>query len=236
MEIIVDERERALFESFQGDIPVSTRVLPLGDILFEYETKPLLLIERKSFPDLLASIKDGRYKEQSLRMQYTWKPHQIIYLIEGHYTQLSQVADKNILFSAMTSLQIFKGFHIVRSSSLKDSADILMHMAKKISKELLKGTVMYGGIAMDPPAYSSVVKSVKKENVTPSNIGEIMLCQIPGIQTVTAQSIMLLAGSIAELIRILKETPEKVACIRVNDRAISKAVVLNLHKYLLSPI
>ena len=38
--------------------------------------------------------------------------------------------------------------------------------------------------------YVSVVKKVKKENITPENIAEIMLCQIPGISSVTALAIM----------------------------------------------
>ena len=38
--------------------------------------------------------------------------------------------------------------------------------------------------------YSTVVKKVKKENVTPQNIGEIILCQIPGISSVSAIAIM----------------------------------------------
>jgi hypothetical protein len=38
--------------------------------------------------------------------------------------------------------------------------------------------------------YCSVIKKVKKENITPDNIGEIMLCQIPGISSTTAIAIL----------------------------------------------
>ena len=34
------------------------------------------------------------------------------------------------------------------------------------------------------------IKKVKKENITEDNIGEIMLCQIPGISSVTSLAIM----------------------------------------------
>ena len=42
----------------------------------------------------------------------------------------------------------------------------------------------------DIKSYSSVVKKVKKDNITADNIGEIMLCQIPGISSTTAGAIM----------------------------------------------
>ena len=43
--------------------------LDLGDIIIEYNDIPLIIIERKTIPDLLASIKDGRYKEQKKRIR-----------------------------------------------------------------------------------------------------------------------------------------------------------------------
>jgi ERCC4-type nuclease len=52
-------------------------------------------------------------------------------------------------------------------------------------------------------AYASVVKKVKKENVTPENIGEIVLSQIPGISSVTATAIILHFGSLVCLINKL---------------------------------
>jgi hypothetical protein len=35
-----------------------------------------------------------------------------------------------------------------------------------------------------------LVKTVKKDNITPENMGEILLCQIPGISSVTAKAII----------------------------------------------
>ena len=43
---------------------------------------------------------------------------------------------------------------------------------------------------LKPADYCNVVKKVKKDNVTPGNIGEIILCQIPGISSITAIAIM----------------------------------------------
>ena len=42
---------------------------------------------------------------------------------------------------------------------------------------------------------AEVVKKVKKENITPENIGEIILSQIPGVSSHTSQIIMNKFGS-----------------------------------------
>ena len=78
MKIIVDEREHALYDRLDARLSIlknpsfailEKRVLPLGDILIETdEGKKVMLIERKTYTDLLASIKDSRYEEQSYRL------------------------------------------------------------------------------------------------------------------------------------------------------------------------
>jgi len=64
------------------------------------DDKDILLFERKSFSDLLSSIKDGRYEEQSYRLLNSgeFPPHSIFYLIEGMFSQLRAPSDKKLLF------------------------------------------------------------------------------------------------------------------------------------------
>ena len=121
MRIIIDERETALYErclallgqNNNSIIQLSKEVLPLGDILLKSSNTQenghdiiYLIIERKSFSDLLASIKDGRYEEQSYRLEHSSglpSPHSIIYLLEGMFSQLRNDYDKKIIY-----LNIFK--------------------------------------------------------------------------------------------------------------------------------
>ena len=122
MKVIIDERETALYEKCESIldsqqkasyIQLSKEVLNLGDILIKTdEDKDVLLIERKSFSDLLASIKDGRYEEQSYRLLHSsgFPPHSVFYLIEGMLSQLRAPIEKKIIFSAISTLQFFKGF------------------------------------------------------------------------------------------------------------------------------
>jgi len=84
--------------------------------------------------------------------------------------------------------------------------------------------------------YCHVVKKVKKENITPENIGEIMLCQIPGISSVLAIEIMKEFGNLPNLIMEVKNNPQRLESIRLTSngksRKIAKNVVENIRKYL----
>jgi hypothetical protein len=58
------------------------------------------------------------------------------------------------------------------------------------------------------PPYSSVVKIKKKDNVTPTNIGVIMLCQIPNVSHTIATIVLQEHGTIQKLIEALKQGRE----------------------------
>ena len=99
MKIIIDNREHLLYDKIHAilfttpnpDIQISFEPIPLGDILIKTDDdKTVLIIERKSILDLLSSIKDGRYDEQSYRLSHSDEccPHNIIYLIEGMFSIL----------------------------------------------------------------------------------------------------------------------------------------------------
>ena len=212
MRIVIDVRERALIEKvnsittetpFATKFDISQEALTLGDISIRYgeESKEILIIERKSFADLLASIKDGRYEEQSHRLIHSsgLPAHNIYYIVEGIISQVS-VAEKRLIFATMTSLSYFKGFSVLKTGSVQETAEMVLAIADKLSREFAKGTSVGVGVVVEPSnttsseshvaSYSNFVKRVKKDNITPENMGEIMLSQIPGISAVTASTIM----------------------------------------------
>jgi ERCC4-type nuclease len=239
--IIIDERETLLFHACKPTDhihEITKAVLPLGDILIASDSgTPHVLFERKTLSDLLASIKDGRYEEQSYRLQHSslLPPHNIVYIIEGMYSQLAKPTDKKIILSAMTSLLHFKGFSVLRTASVQDTAELIVYMADKIHRSLLQGKTLYAPSQEETiESYSTVVKKVKKDNLTPENMGEVILCQIPGIRSVTASAIMkLVQGSILNLIQLLQTSPHTLETIIVGERKISKTVVANLKRFLL---
>jgi ERCC4-type nuclease len=274
MKIIIDEREHSLYEKCQILLPqyknivLSKEVLPLGDIFIKTnDNVDILLIERKSFSDLLSSIKDGRYEEQSYRLLNSTGilPHSIFYLLEGMFSQLYNPLDKKIILSAMTSLQYFKGFSLIRTSSVNESAEFVLSMADKIERELHKGKQPYYlseayqqhkiissiennennidlsnnilNTQITSSQYCSVVKKVKKDNITPENIGEIILCQIPGISYTTAIAIMKNFNGFPHFINELKNNPQCIENISLESngkmRKISKSILENIRRFLL---
>jgi hypothetical protein len=85
--------------------------------------------------------------------------------------------------------------------------------------------------------YCSVIKKVKKDNINEENIGEIMLCQIPGISSVTALTIMEKYKYLPNLVKSLQEDPDCLNGISTTDangktRKISKTTIATIVKYL----
>ena len=303
MKIIIDIREQSLFDNFlskpqedaiKNNIQIEKQVLPLGDILFVSDEGDLIcIIERKTLSDLFASIKDGRYKEQSYRLSNSTEccKHNVFYLIEG---VLRMPKEKTLAYATMTSLQLFKGFSVIRTSSQNETVELLITMAHKISREFKKGNcIVYSNeqinndiiineiisneiisneiisneiisselnetqALIEPTTiykpselisnsnnnnnntnhYCNVVKKVKKENITPENIGEIILCQIPGISSVTAIAIMRKFTNFMNLIDELKLNSDCLDNFTIETsgkvRKINKTSIENIKKYLL---
>lgn len=312
MKVIIDERERDLYSACDSIvsanstyIQLSKEVLPLGDIFITTdEGKHVMLIERKSLRDLLASIKDGRYEEQSYRLMHSsgLPPHSILYMIEGSLSELRTSMEKRIVYSALTSLNYFKGFSTIRTMSVRETAEYIIWMSEKIERNFLKSvfpyylqpqfcnfmqkpvvnireppidleetesssgsqnisninenvlthrenvltpssdTNIYTPIVQpsQPANYCTVVKKVKKENITPENIGEIILCQIPGISAVSAIAIMKKFSTFPNFMKEIKENPDclnDIICETKGEtnksRKLGKNCIENLKRYFL---
>ena len=275
MKIKIDNREHELIRMCKyylsispiyKDIDIVVEVLPLGDVIICDDKEDKLIIERKSLSDLSSSIKDGRYDEQSYRLNgLNHHNHNIIYMIEGDMNRLNLFKDridKTTLYSAMLSLNYYKGFSVLRSSNTDESALIICNMAYKIKKsDETDGkrafysnqhvvTPIIDAIVNDvtittttptendgEPNYCSVIKKVKKENITVENIGEIMLCQIPGISSVSAIAVMAQYKTIQNLILKLKEDDACLTTVTYTNtknqiRKINKTVISNIKKFL----
>jgi ERCC4-type nuclease len=267
MKIRVDNREQELLKHIREliiniplfkDIEVQVENLPLGDIIISNNVEDKLFIERKSTNDLAASIKDGRYEEQSYRLNGINHPnHNIIYLIEGDVNRVNRFKDNKMekltLYSSIFSLNYYKGFSVIRSFSIDESAIFICNTANKLRKgELENKLPYYQNIVKQNSSetleetdqscdkdYVSVVKKIKKDNITPNNIGEIMLSQIPGISSVTAIAIMNKFGTLPNLITQIQENENCLKDISYTNsknqiRKINKNCLVNIIKFLLN--
>jgi len=273
MKLIIDERETTLYdkccsivqtEGHSTTVQIIKRVIPLGDILIHTdEDNEVCIIERKSLSDLLSSIKDGRYEEQSHRLSHATglHAHNIIYIIEGMTSQLRSFLEKRIVYSAITSLSFFKGFSVYRTASIQETAEMIVWMADKIDRDCMKGKKPYyvkrtnlGQNLIDSSIeisqenttnepviqnYCNVVKKVKKDNITPQNVGEIMLSQIPGISSVTAIAIMRNYSSFSQFLVEMEKNPDCLKDVTYESngkvRKINKTAAESIHKFLIRP-
>ena len=269
MKIIVDEREAALYalliqQPCDDKKPkIEKRVLPLGDILFTSDDESIThqVIERKSVADLLSSVKDGRYAEQSYRLGNCFpNRHNILYLIEGPVRD----HDKKLVFACMASLNYFKGVSITRTVSLAETAQYIEITADKIARELEKGTsisvssapatvsVAHTSTTVTPSDnapiievqqatstfdYCSVVKVAKKANITRDNIGQLMLMQIPGISSTISGEIMRPFATFAAFIDHLRTEPAYLDTIVLESsgkkRKLGSNIIAAIRDYLL---
>jgi len=271
MIIKIDTREQDLFNKITNlvtNIPIFKQIiikletLPIGDIIISDDKEDKLIIERKSVSDLFASIKDGRYEEQSYRLNgLNHHNHNIVYLIEGDVNRVNRFkTDNNIekltLYSAMFSLNYFKGFSVLRTFSLDETAIMICNMSYKLEKESTTKKAFYQNIIPQQDGgseeitnsddieqcgtakdYVNVVKKVKKENITTDNIGEIMLCQIPGVSSVTAITILEKYKTLSDLIKAIELDNNCLKDIASTNtkgqtRKISKTCISNIVKFL----
>jgi ERCC4-type nuclease len=290
--LTIDVRERELIKLVQriikttpkfNNIQLIIKSMPLGDISFgKSDITPeglteYLIIERKSVSDLTASIKDGRYAEQSFRLSGTPYPnHNIIYLIEGSILtppkkassyshskykyaksstnakssipdgvcvfgaltssnnnennnnddtekqtpvepEISLTTNQTAAYSAMFTLNYSKGFSVLRTDSLRETAIFICNSFEKWCRTLDKDTSLVGGTNKEmneennnEQSYIDVVKRVKKDNITPDNIGELLLCQFPGVSTASSIAIMRKFTTFINLIHEIERNPETV--------------------------
>ena len=102
------------------ELQIITENLPLGDIIITDNVNEKLIIERKTIKDLFASIKDGRYEEQSYRLNgLNHHNHNIIYLIEGDVNNLNRFKDNNFWsLKRIRFKQLFQMLHIIMTENL----------------------------------------------------------------------------------------------------------------------
>jgi ERCC4-type nuclease len=265
-------------------LKIKVENLKLGDIVISDDGdgngdgnggNELLIFERKSLNDLASSIKDGRYAEQSFRLDgYESVPnHNIVYIIEGDLSKWKENAkygcksrvNKKTLLSSMCSILYYKGFSVIRTMNMTETCELILNWADKLEREKGAKKPYYNfncssakmekqepeeesqepqraQLVHESQHYCDVFK-IKKEkngNITPGNIGEIMLCTIPGISSKTAIVIMKEFKTINGLIKSLEKDAHCLNNIYMETngkkRKISSQCIENIRNYLLGNV
>lgn len=242
--------------------------MAIGDIVLRTDPgTDIMLIERKTLSDFAASIRDGRYKEQSYRLNRCCElaNHNIVYVIEGDIskyvdrTKGGNIISRKALYSAMFSMLFCKGFSVIRTQNIRETADLILNFADKYDSltEPIR-TPYYGPTSKqeqqqqkqaqphsNPPdadadtEYAGLFKHKERSSqITPDNIGEIMISAVPCVSAKTAATIMCEFKTMANLIECMKRDRSCLDGLynmsqTGSKRKLSKICVDNLFKFLI---
>jgi ERCC4-type nuclease len=188
---VCDTRERDLIPLLSN---IPTRNLPVGDIWIGLSGENVLpgglVIERKAVADLEASIKDGRYREQRLRLlthcQETGaRP---LYIIEGNLDRLNATRFQgNTLRKFLHRLQIRYGVPVIQTESLEGTANICSVLLDQWQTDKTV-FVVEDGAKKDYAASVTIHKRGNKED--PAVFASMVLQQCPGVSAAIAKAIL----------------------------------------------
>lgn len=239
MKLFIDCREKKLIslcEKIDG-LDISTGSLPLGDVSISNDSGELMvLFERKTINDLLSSISDGRYEEQSFRLTNCHLDNkQIFYIIEGNIDRYKGnnkgLYSKSTVHSCIFSLSYTKGFSVLCTNTTEETCEIIVKFFKKLSTN---------GGKPESSSYIDSLKLTKRSNLTDSMVTTMMLAQIPKVSKNAAEAILkeynfslkLLIEELSSDENCLDKLTIPIANNKV--RKLSKPCILNVKKYLLN--
>ena len=215
--ITVDTRERGLYEILSGKVsdPISVVSAPMevGDISIKGvdptgQSEIILVFERKTGADLAASVKDGRYREQKMRLMNSGVScKHITYIIEN---KKSCKLSSSVFHGVEVNTMYRDGIHIVYTKNVEETAEWLAIVADKIVKDVAK----FASIQTECEYLDNVkVKTRKIENIDPKTCYILQLCQIPGVSTRIANCIQERYGTMYELLKALHDTENPIKAL-----------------------
>jgi ERCC4-type nuclease len=131
--ITIDDREKNsdIIHFLQQDqrVILKRKRLPIGD----FKINERFLLERKTLPDFVESIKDGRLFRQVRRMlDFKFIP---ILILEGIKSDLDGCKmSREAIQGALVSVNIVFGVPTLRSKNAKESAKLMLYTAQQVQR------------------------------------------------------------------------------------------------------
>lgn len=250
MNLVIDSRESKLkkyFTSNEKNIPISFQSLDIGDIQLVSQSDNSIeyIIERKSISDLYSSINDGRYREQKTRLLTSISKNRVAYIIEGNIldTTLKLGAlQRKIVQAAIVNMSLRDKITVYRTSNSVETGMYIELIYKKVSENpdwLVSQTKESDSEVTESQSYNHLVKTVKKENMTPLICQKVQLAQIPGVSHSMADKILDNYKSIPHLIEqynLIESVDEKrklLQNIQVSEkRKLGKVLSARIYDFL----
>ena len=227
MEIIIDNRENSLIKLLEENNETFIKKnLEIGDIQYIENDKLIYIIERKTINDLGASIKDGRYKEQKMRLLSNHS-NNIYYIIEGNIDECNTL-NRKALLGSIVNMSFRDNIKVINSNNIKDTYDIIIQIRRKYNEGKFKE------IESSTENYVSSIKMNKKENMSKEICNIVQLATIPGVSQKISKIIIEKYGSLNNLIEEYKKTDNLLlADINLGKRKIGKVLSIKIYDYLI---
>lgn len=196
MELVVDDRERAVIIYLSKIIKVKVERITVGDYAYVYKGKVIVIVERKSLEDLASSIKDGRM-ENNNKLLEAQKKHgcQILYIVEGYaYPNLEKRIGRipyKCLQGKLDSLLFRHNIKIIWTKDCEHTAKRLAGLTETFTKFAKDG--LYGEFkdvegANHAVNINNVIKPKHKVNLNQVHLQ--MLTKLDGVSYKTAMAVL----------------------------------------------
>ncbi len=142
--------------------------LDIGDIII-YNGSYKLIIERKTINDLVSSIKDGRYREQKMRLLSYRKKNpttRIIYLIEGYELSPRLKNEQAALHGSLISMTLRDNIPIFRTKDVSNSVVFILRLYSRLTKNPTELFLQPSKPELEIKSISIGVKSDTDDSVT----------------------------------------------------------------------
>lgn len=236
--LVIDHRESDIIKILdERKSKYKVENLQVGDIVFRINEDDVFIIERKTKSDLAASIIDGRYKDQKIRIteHYTKRGIPTVYMIEDFYSKRKheRVPHQNLL-AALVNTSLRDRIVVHHTNKLVDSVDYLLELQKKIPMFRSEEDQNTPSHYKDQAATS--VQRKRSDNIDPDNILLLMLCQIPKVGATMAKVIAQEYKTIVELSSRFKEEtthPEwMLSDLKIGKRKIGKKISEQIYNFM----
>jgi len=244
--IVVDTNagENLLHDTLKAVFPQVARArLDVGDVLVSAPSFGTLVVERKSYEDFVASLRDGRYKNQKVRLlaereraTAAGKQLRVVYLLECARVPAYDDATRGVPnaqpFAALVKMALRDNIAIIYSASAADSAK---HLAYAIRAAETGGLDAGARVAADATAgYAGMVRYTNKRKNADDNVFSVMLASLTGVSGVKASAVAREYPTPAALVRAYtdraaggaseKQLDEMLADIRAGDKRLGPAL------------
>ena len=220
LQLHVDNREHQVIAELQ-DLGTQhlVEVLDIGDFHIKRGDLPIAILERKSYADLAASLKDGRYEEQKQRLRAAQCQYKG-YILEGAYPSgKHRNVPEGTFDSILVGITFRDGLIVLYSSSTAHTARLLTKLVKKLA-EYASGPNRTAVEAYEEARVKSSVSTTKGDNYTPDVCYLSQLAQIPGVSHITAKGLAERYPTMAILCDELRREggPSKLANLVISGR------------------